>query len=122
MVDGNKAGEVWAIVLSADGQYLAATSFDGRINVWDNLADGAKIKEFETKGSFGMSIDLVSSLECKYLTVLNLTSRSLPTEDLRRLDMRTAVSTSLTTIPENWLILSWVRMNAALKSSCANQG
>ncbi|MDI1487236.1 MAG: Ski complex subunit Rec14 [Ramalina farinacea] len=56
MVDGNKAGEVWAIVLSEDGQYLAATSFDGRINVWDNLADGAKIKEFETKGSFGMSM------------------------------------------------------------------
>lgn len=60
--DGNKAGEVWAIALSEDGQYLAATSFDGRINVWDNLANGAKIREFETKGSFGMSIDLV----CRY--------------------------------------------------------
>ena len=57
--DGNKAGEIWAIALSEDGQYLAATSFDGRINVWDNLADGAKIRDFETKGSFGMSIDLV---------------------------------------------------------------
>ena len=57
--DGNKAGEVWAIALSEDGQYLAATSFDGRINVWDNLADGAKIRDFETKGSFGSSIDLV---------------------------------------------------------------
>lgn len=57
--DGNKAGEVWAITLSEDGQYLAATSFNGRINVWDNLADGVKIREFETKGSFGMSIDLV---------------------------------------------------------------
>lgn len=122
MVDGNKAGEVWAIVLSEDGQYLAATSFDGRINVWDNLADGAKIKEFETKGSFGMSIDLVSSLECKYLTVRNLMSRSLPTEDLQRLDMRTAMSTSSITIPENWLILSWVRRNAVLESSCANRG
>ena len=43
-----------------DGQYLAATSFDGRINVWDSLANGAKIREFETKGSFGMCIDLVS--------------------------------------------------------------
>ena len=58
-VDGNKTGEIWAIALSEDGQYLAATSSDGRINVWDNLADGAKIREFETKGSFGMSIDLV---------------------------------------------------------------
>lgn len=58
--DGNKAGEIWAIALSEDGQYLAATSFNGRINVWDDLADGVKIREFETKGSFGMSIDLVS--------------------------------------------------------------
>ena len=50
---------MWSIALSKDGQYLAATSFDGRINVWDNLANGAKIREFETQGSFGMSIDLV---------------------------------------------------------------
>jgi len=57
--DGNKAGEIWAIALSGNGQYLAATSFDGRMNVWDNLANGAKIREFETRGSFGMSIDLV---------------------------------------------------------------
>lgn len=57
--DGNKAGEVWAIALSENGQYLASTSIDGRINVWDNFADGAKIREFETKGSYGMSIDLV---------------------------------------------------------------
>lgn len=57
--DRNKAGEVWAIALSENGQYLASTSIDGRINVWDNFADGAKIREFETKGSYGMSIDLV---------------------------------------------------------------
>lgn len=57
--DGNQAGEIWAIALSTDGQYLASTSFDGRINVWDNLAEGAKIREFETKGSFGTSIALV---------------------------------------------------------------
>ncbi|KAL9004515.1 MAG: hypothetical protein Q9188_002672 [Gyalolechia gomerana] len=56
--DGNKAGEVWAVALSADGQYLAATSIDGRINVWDNVGGHAKIREFETKGSFGMAIDL----------------------------------------------------------------
>lgn len=30
--------------------------------MWDNLADGAKIREFETKGSFGMSVDLVLPL------------------------------------------------------------
>ena len=58
-VDRNKPGEIWAIALSEDGQYLAATSSNGSINVWDNLADGAKIREFETKGSFGMAIDMV---------------------------------------------------------------
>ena len=58
-VDGNKPGEIWAIALSEHGQYVAATSSDGRINVWDYLADGVKIREFETKGSFGMSIDIV---------------------------------------------------------------
>jgi superkiller protein 8 len=57
-VDGNKAGEIWAIALSEDGQYLASTTYDGRINVWD-LHDGRKkIREFETKGSFGLCIDL----------------------------------------------------------------
>ena len=63
--DGNKAGEVWAIALSEDGQYLASMTFDGRINVWDNLAAGRKIREYETKGSFGMAVDLVG-----YYTVL----------------------------------------------------
>ena len=60
--DGNNAGEIWAIALSADGQYLASTSIDGRIKVWDNFANCAKIREFKTKGSFGLSIDLVGSL------------------------------------------------------------
>jgi superkiller protein 8 len=58
IVDGNKAGEIWAIALSEDGQFLASTSYDGRINVWDLLADRKKIREYETKGSFGMSIDM----------------------------------------------------------------
>ncbi|KAF2233907.1 WD40 repeat-like protein [Viridothelium virens] len=56
--DGNKAGELWAIALSEDGQYLASTAYDGRINVWDLNAERTKIREFETKGSFGMCIDL----------------------------------------------------------------
>lgn len=60
-IDGNQAGEIWAIALSADGQYLASTSIDGRINVWDNLANRTKIREFETKKNFGMSIDLVGA-------------------------------------------------------------
>ena len=57
--DGNAAGEIWAIALSEDGQYLASTTYNGRINVWDCLADHRKIREYETKGSFGMAIDLV---------------------------------------------------------------
>ncbi|KAL9120828.1 MAG: hypothetical protein Q9187_002619 [Circinaria calcarea] len=56
--DGSQAGEVWAIALSEDGQYLASTTYDGRINVWDTLAGRQKIREYETKGSFGLAIDL----------------------------------------------------------------
>lgn len=49
--------------MSEDGQFLAATTFDGRINVWDlntlSTSDGAsKLREYETKGSFGMSVAL----------------------------------------------------------------
>ena len=51
---------MWAIAVSNDGRYVASTSYDGRIHVWDIVADGAKIREFETKGSFGMAIDLAS--------------------------------------------------------------
>ncbi|KAI9706286.1 MAG: superkiller [Bogoriella megaspora] len=57
--DGNKAGELWAIALSEDGRYLASTAYDGRINVWDVGAERVKIREYETKGSFGMCIDLL---------------------------------------------------------------
>lgn len=61
-----KAGEIWAIALSEDGKYLAGTTYDGRVNVWDvaTLTSGEKggaqkIREYETKGSFGMSVALV---------------------------------------------------------------
>ncbi|KZF25721.1 putative meiotic recombination protein Ski8/Rec14 [Xylona heveae TC161] len=56
--DQNKAGELWAIALSEDGQYLASTTYDGRINVWETSGNREKIRQYETKGSFGMSIDL----------------------------------------------------------------
>ncbi|ORY56975.1 WD40-repeat-containing domain protein [Pseudomassariella vexata] len=60
---GKAAGEVWAIALSEDGQYLAATTYDGRINVWDTSSPkGTKIQEYETgsagTGTFGMCVDL----------------------------------------------------------------
>jgi superkiller protein 8 len=58
VVDGNNAGEIWAIALSEDGQYMASTTYDGRINVWDLVDGRKKIREFETKGSFGMCIDM----------------------------------------------------------------
>ena len=53
------AGEAWAIGLDAEGRYLATSSYDGRIGVWD-LSPGpdawAKVREYETKGSFGLCV------------------------------------------------------------------
>lgn len=68
--NGKKAGEVWAVALSAEGRYLVATTQDGRVGVWDLDATGEsesgkgevfgmKVREMTTKGSFGMCIDLV---------------------------------------------------------------
>lgn len=62
------AGEIWSIALSEDGQFLAATTFDGRINVWDlntltSSEPATKLREYETKGSFGMSVALSSDGE-----------------------------------------------------------
>ncbi|KIW05238.1 uncharacterized protein PV09_03775 [Verruconis gallopava] len=54
-----KAGEAWALSLDEDGRYLASSSYDGRIGVWD-LSLGpdawAKVREYETKGSFGLCV------------------------------------------------------------------
>ncbi|KER00369.1 hypothetical protein AUEXF2481DRAFT_34571 [Aureobasidium subglaciale EXF-2481] len=64
---GKNAGEIWAVALSEDGQFLAATTFDGRINVWDlnTLTDSnaTLLRSYETKGSFGMSVALSSDGE-----------------------------------------------------------
>lgn len=59
----SKPGEAWAVALSEDGTYLATTTNDGRINVWDTVAENKpKIREYETgspgSGSFGMCVDL----------------------------------------------------------------
>ncbi|KIW52704.1 hypothetical protein PV05_08328 [Exophiala xenobiotica] len=53
-----RAGQVWAVALSSDGQYLAGTTQDGRVNVWDLNNGKQKIREFETKGSFGLCVDM----------------------------------------------------------------
>lgn len=61
-VENKKAGERWALALSENGRYLACTTHDGRINVYDTttLADGSanQISQFETKGSIGTAIDI----------------------------------------------------------------
>ena len=58
-----KPGEVWALALSEDGSFLASTTNDGRVNVWDITDESKpKVQEYETRsagsGSFGMSVDL----------------------------------------------------------------
>ncbi|KAK5651212.1 hypothetical protein OQA88_12719 [Cercophora sp. LCS_1] len=55
-------GDVWAVALSADENYLACTTSDGKIHVWD-LNGREKIATYETGsssggGSFAMSVDL----------------------------------------------------------------
>lgn len=54
-------GDVWAVALSADEGYLACTTSDGRIHVWD-IAAREKIQTYETGarggGSFAMAVDL----------------------------------------------------------------
>lgn len=60
MIEATKAGEAWAIALSSEGQYLAGTTHDGRVNVWDLANNREKLREYETKGSFGMCVDLVA--------------------------------------------------------------
>jgi superkiller protein 8 len=60
IAEAAKAGELWAVTLSAEGRYLAGTTYNGRINVWDLDEGKKKFREYETKGSFGLSVDLVS--------------------------------------------------------------
>jgi superkiller protein 8 len=57
--DSGKLSEVWAVTLSSDGQYLAGTTSDGHIKIWDLFDSATQIRDFETKGSFGMCVDLV---------------------------------------------------------------
>lgn len=55
------SGEVWAVALSENGQYLAGVSQDGHIKAWDLSASGEQIRDYETKGSFGTCLDMVSA-------------------------------------------------------------
>lgn len=51
----------WAVALSADENYLACTTHDGKIHVWD-LRSKSVVQTYETggggNGSFGLSVDL----------------------------------------------------------------
>lgn len=56
-------GESWALALSENGQYLAASTHDGRVNVYDTTTFSTsttpeRITQYETKGSFALSVDL----------------------------------------------------------------
>ena len=53
-------GDLWAVVLSVDGQYLGGTRADGRLHVWDVAGEVRRVREYEGKGSFGLCVDLVS--------------------------------------------------------------
>lgn len=60
--DVGKTGDAWAIALSADENYLAVTTHDGKIHVWD-LVGKRRIQTYETGsgaggGSFGLAVDL----------------------------------------------------------------
>lgn len=57
------SGEVWAVALSENGQFLAGVSQDGHIKVWDLNSSGEQIQDYETKGSFGTCLDMVGALK-----------------------------------------------------------
>jgi superkiller protein 8 len=63
------AGELWALALTRDGRYLAASAYDGRVRIWDMKTGEAEgkgvwepdvVREYNTRGSFGMCVALVS--------------------------------------------------------------
>ncbi len=53
--------DVWAVALSSDERYLAGTTHDGRVRIWD-LEARTRIEEFKpgtgSVGSFALTVDL----------------------------------------------------------------
>lgn len=95
-----KAGEIWAVALSEEGRYLAGTSADGKIGVWDLEAGtsgegrGQKIREYETKGSFGMCVDMVRVNSLVSIDVAHQLAISRRMDDLQPVHTRAATSIS----------------------------
>ncbi|EFE42189.1 hypothetical protein TRV_03031 [Trichophyton verrucosum HKI 0517] len=52
--DNGKVKDIWAVSLSSDARYLAGTTHDGRIKVWDLQNNIEEVWNFETRGSFGI--------------------------------------------------------------------
>ncbi|KAL9084221.1 MAG: hypothetical protein Q9159_005344 [Coniocarpon cinnabarinum] len=70
-------GSCWAVAVSSSGRFLAGTTMDGKLRIWDlapssaNMlsesenesredsftGDAALVHEFETRGGFGMGVD-----------------------------------------------------------------
>jgi superkiller protein 8 len=64
LTEGKKS-EVWAVALDEKGRYLSTSAFDGKARVWD-LSLGPEawsepVREYETKGSFGLCVAMVCS-------------------------------------------------------------
>jgi superkiller protein 8 len=62
LTEGKKS-EVWAVALDGEGRYLSTSAFDGKVRVWDLRlgpeAWGEPVREYETKGSFGLCVAMV---------------------------------------------------------------
>ena len=73
LFSGEKAGEHWALAISPEGKFLATTTHDGRVNVYDTTKINEEVKaaqtlaQFETKGSFGTCVDIVCCLHIQTL-------------------------------------------------------
>lgn len=80
--------DAWAIALSEDGQYLAGVSQDGHVRVWDLNENGTQIRDHETKGSFGMCIDLVRNQYIIFIWKYVTDANSPPMENSLLVDMK----------------------------------
>ncbi|OKL60318.1 hypothetical protein UA08_04360 [Talaromyces atroroseus] len=58
--DALKEPDTWAIALSDDARYLAGTTHNGHVKVWDLNSKGEQCRDYETKGTFGSCIDMSS--------------------------------------------------------------